>query len=111
MGLAGRTEVRIRAHGTLVSDASNVRNDRVGLAKRSIAADTLVDGAVAKAGRLGKRLIDGCESVASVLGRRVANTLAAVVPIGAIEALVANSADELVTVIADGVMSLVTAGT
>lgn len=106
VGLARSAKVRVGADGALVPDAGDVRDDTVGLAEGAIAADALMDRVKARAHgpSMGERLVDGSEAVAGMVSRGVLDALAAVVPIRAVKALVTNSPDELVTLVADGVM-------
>lgn len=57
--------------------------------------------AVATVDGLGQRLVDGNKAVARVDEPGVLDTVGAIVPVWAVQALVANTIDELVTAIAD----------
>jgi len=105
--LTGSAEVGVVAYGTLEASAHDVRWDSLILAQWAIT----VDASMASEHRLGlrNRVVDGGEAVTSVLERGVCNTSGAVVPVWAVEALVANAVDGLVTAIADGVVANVTA--
>ena len=99
MGLAVLAEVGVVADSALVSDALNVRQVLLVLAQRSIAVDAVV--AVAGVERLGQRLVDGHEAMTGVDELGVLDALRAEVPVGAVQALVADAVDELVAAIAD----------
>jgi hypothetical protein len=99
VGLAVRTEVDVVAHSTLVPGTVDVR--RVALssrAERSITADAHVDslsGRTRSPHARPKRLIDGREAVVRMRCFSVGNAFAAVVPVRAVETLVAHTSDEL----------------
>jgi hypothetical protein len=94
------------ADGALEASAHDVRWDSLVLAQWAIA----VDASVASEHGLGlrDRGVDGSEAVTGVLEGSVRDTGAAVVPVWAVEALVADAVDSLVTAIADGVVANVT---
>lgn len=98
-GLAVGTEVNVIAHGTLVPSPKDVsRIALVSRAERPIAADSNVNGlgsrAVDLVGNL-QGLINGHKAMARVGHPGVGNAVDAVVPVGAVEALVAYTGNEL----------------
>ena len=97
MGLAVGTEVGVMAHGTLVSSTFDIRYAVLVLAERTVTVDTIV--AVAAAHRLRKGLINGNESMPRVDELGALDTLGAEVPIGAVQALVAHTVDELLATV------------
>jgi len=80
--------------GTQGTVAANAEMDRTA---NSTAAD------------LRERLVDGDEAVIRVNKLGIHNAVSAVIPVGAVEALVADASDVPVATIADGVVALVTA--
>lgn len=111
--LALGAEVHIVTNGTLVAVADNVVIARavIVVAQRAIAAYSDVGqsaGDRANVGRL-EWLVDRNEPMAGMnkLGRLVAGR--AIVPVRALKALVPNTADVLLTAIADSVVELVAA--
>jgi hypothetical protein len=107
-GLARSAEVGIVAHSALVANTHDVRLISLVLAQRAVAVDTSV--ASEHRLRLGDRVVDRGEAVTRVLEGCVSDTSAAVVPVGAVQALVANTVDGLVAAIADGVVTNVATG-
>jgi hypothetical protein len=105
--LARRAEVRVVAHSALVADTRDVWLVNLIPAKRTVA----VNARMASEHRLGlgDRVVDGREAVASMLERSLSNARAAVVPVWAVQALVADTKDSLVAAIADGVVANMTA--
>jgi hypothetical protein len=97
--LAVLAEVGVMAHGALVANTLNVRGVLT-VAKGTIAVDAVV--AVTAIERLGERIIDGHEAVARMNVLGALDTIRAVVPIWAVEALVADTVDELIAAIANG---------
>ena len=98
-GLTVGTEVNIMAHGTLVPSPMDVgRIALVSRAERPIAADSNMNGlgswAVDLVGNL-QGLINGHKAMTRVGNPRVGNAVDAVVPVGAVEALVAYTGNEL----------------
>jgi hypothetical protein len=100
VGLAVGTEVGVMADSTLVSDAFNVGKPILVFAERTITEDAVV--AIAAAYRLSQRLIDGNEAVRRVDELGALDALGAEVPVGAVQALVAHTVNELLAAIADG---------
>lgn len=96
-GLAVGTEIEIVTHSTLVADASDVGGYGIrGTAQGSIAADAHVHRLGEKRGvKIRKGLINSCESVVWVHEVSVLGTLGAVIPVGAVEALVTDPSDVL----------------
>jgi hypothetical protein len=94
------------ADGTLVAIASNP--SRVSLAEGPVAVDTLVD--LGAPTGIWDGLINGSESMSGMGDSRVFDAIGAVVPVGAVQALVANPVDILVTSIAKSKMAHVAAG-
>jgi len=105
--LARRAEVRVVAHSALVADTRDVWLVDLIPAERTVA----VDARMASEHRLGlgDRVVDGREAVTSMLERSLSNARAAVVPVWAVQALVADAKDGLVAAIADGVVANMTA--
>lgn len=95
VSLASTAEVGVRADGALVTNASDIGHHRIGRAHGSIAADTLVDGAIPEAGWIRKGVIERREAMALVLLLGLWQAIVAVVPVGAVEALVPDASDEL----------------
>jgi hypothetical protein len=92
-GLAVGAEVRIVANRTLVAHTLDIRLILLVFAKRTVTVDAVV--ARASRDRLGQRLIDWHKTVARVNVLHAQDTLRAVIPVGAVQALVANTIDEL----------------
>jgi len=114
VGFARLAEIGIVADSTLVPIANNVGNVLAGgRAQRTIAANANMGrpagGAVVKASHKLERLIDWNEPVTNMRDRGVLHALVAVVPVGAVQALVTNASDGVLTSIADGVVHLATA--
>lgn len=89
------TKVRIVAHSALVANAPDVRLSGLIIAQRSIAEDAVVNAAGCW-GHL-EVLVHGNETVAGVNQVLVLEALPAVVPIWAVQALVAHAKDGLST--------------
>jgi hypothetical protein len=107
-GFAIGAEVRIVADSTLVSNTSDIIV--LSHTKRTVAADAIMNGsAVTSNAWLAERLIDRNEAVVGVHKASVEDAVSAVVPVRAVEALVADASDELFAAIADGVVDLVPA--
>ena len=96
-GFAIGTEVKVVTDGALVTGATNVRRISLGhRAKRSITADAQMYRLNNRACLdVGQWLVDGSEAVARVHKVRAADAVCAIVPVGAVEALVANTGDVL----------------
>lgn len=114
VGFARLAEIGIVADSTLVPIANNVGNALAGgRAQRTIAANANMGrpagGAVVKPSHKLERLTDWNEPVPNMRARGVFHALVAVVPVGAVQALVTNTSDGVLTPIADGVMHLATA--
>jgi hypothetical protein len=99
VSLAVLAEVGVVTDGTLVADTFNVRQVLLVFAKRPVTVNTIV--AVAAVHRLRQRLVDGNKAVAGMDELGVLHTLTAVIPIRAVQTLVADTVDELVTAITD----------
>jgi hypothetical protein len=113
--LTAGTEVGVVADGALVTITDNVGlPSAVGIAKRSITEDACVTrfAAVPTTQRVqvAEGLVERHEPVAGVDEAGICNARRAVVPIRALETLVADAVDVLVAPIADGIVSGVTAG-
>jgi hypothetical protein len=106
--LTALAEVCIVADDALVSHTLDVRLLRVALAKRTIAIDAVVRDGRGRAAL--EVLVDGSEAVTRMGVASVLVALAAVVEVGAVEALVAHTMNHLVTAIADGGVSEVATG-
>jgi hypothetical protein len=98
--LASLAQVNIMAHGTLVSNATDVVRgaSRSASTDRAIAVNASVDSLLLES--LGdcrklQRLIDGHEAVLGVVLASGRHTLLTIVPIRAFEALVTDTSDEL----------------
>lgn len=107
MGLASGAEVGVGADSALVADPRDVRHDRVRPTQGTVAADALVNGTALELEALGKRLIDRREAVAGMLHMTLGYTVVAVVPVGAVEALVSDTSDEIIAIVTDGIVGLV----
>jgi len=102
------------ADGTLVTITNNVAGVGAGgRAKGSIAADTNMNGSVhgtnTDAAVVLEGFIDRNEAMAGVNEAGVHHATRAVVPVGAVQTLVTNALDALVTAVADGIVELATA--
>lgn len=101
--LAAGTEIGVIADSALVTVAADVQ--RLGGTQRSITVNTVVERGIGKRTcAVDNRLVDGNEAVAWVDELCVWNAGLAVVPVWAVEALVANTIDVLVTTITDGLV-------
>lgn len=114
-GLAAGTEIGVMADGTLVSVTNNVcRVSAVQVAERSVTADAVMTRLLAEStrrcGDISNWLIDGHKSVARVNEVSIDDAAAAVVPVRAVKALVADTVDILVTAITDCVVASIAAG-
>jgi hypothetical protein len=107
--LAVCAEVKVMADRTLVANASDVGGVvLVAGAQGSIAADAHVHRLSTSIGmNISERLVDGCKAVAGVNKGSVDNAFRAVIPVWAVQALVADASDVLVTAITHSVVSLV----
>jgi hypothetical protein len=100
-GLATSTKVNVVAHGTLVPNTTNVR----GMASSScamgaIAADTGMNGLegwVDIGIGFSQRLVNGHKAMLRMHQCGVHNAVTAKIPVGTIEALVADTKNELMT--------------
>ena len=99
VSLAVGAEVGVMAHSTLVSGALDIRYAILVLTERTVTVDTIV--AVAAAHRLGQGLVDRDKAMSRVDELGALDTLGAEVPVGAVEALVAHTIDELLAPIAN----------
>jgi hypothetical protein len=94
--------------GTLVADAADVGGVGVGLGtKRAITADANMNSLRSSSSDVGKVVIDGNEPMVRVDEAGVLVAAGAVVPVRAVQTLVTNAGDILVTAITDGMMKLV----
>jgi hypothetical protein len=103
------------ADSALVSVTFDVCLTTIALvAKRAVTVNAVVACLVAvwssQSGNVIERLVDRDKTMARVNEARVDNTTGAEIPIWAVEALVANAIDVLVTTITDSVMTRVAAG-
>lgn len=102
-GLATGTEISVVTDSALIAVAADVQ--RLRRTQRPITVDTVVERSVRNATCVvDNRLVDGHEAVAWVDELRVGNAGLAVVPVWAVEALVANTVDVLVTAITDSLV-------
>jgi hypothetical protein len=109
-GLAIGTEISVVADSTLVADATDVGWVRfVCCAQGAITADANVNRGRRADRNTRKLLVDGHEAVVRVSEAGVQNAEGAVVPVWAIQTLVANASNVLVTSIADSLVNLVAA--
>jgi len=108
--LARSAEVGVMADSALITITSDIGSRA--RAQRTIAAhsvmDSLVSGTEPEVAGTLNRLVQGNEPVAGVDERGVHLTARAVIPIGTIQALVADALDGLVTTITDRGVDLVT---
>lgn len=100
IGRAGFTvgaEVEIVTNGTLVADTTNIgRRSLRGTAQGTVTANAIVNGMCnIRSVEIGERLVDSSEAMAGVHKVRVLDTFSAIVPVGAVETLVANASDVL----------------
>jgi len=106
--LATSTEVGIVAYSTLVAVSNNIR--RLVVAERSIAVDTIVSRLAKLSGTgIADWFINGYKAMAGVDETRIDNACRTIVPVWAIEALVTDTKDILVTAIADGMVARIAA--
>jgi len=101
--LAVGAEVGVMTHGAFVTNTLDILQDIPVLAERAIAVDTVVAGA--RAPGLGQGLINGHEAVSRVGRLDVNDAFSTVIPIGAVQALVACPIDELFAAIANSGMT------
>lgn len=108
-GLAVCAEVKVMADSTLVANASDVGGIvLVAGAQGSIAANAHVHSlSTSVRVDISERLIDGRKAVVGVDKGSVDNAFRAVIPVWAVQALVADASDVLVTAITNSVVSLV----
>lgn len=108
--LTAGAEVGIVAHGTFEALTNNVGLAGA-VAERAVAADTVVARAIGGTSlSIRKLLVNRNKTVAGVHEARAQDAVCAVVPVRAVHTLVADTTDELVAAIADGVVPLVAAG-
>ena len=105
--LAVLAEVCVVAYSALVASTLDVGKVLLVLAKGPIAVDAVVTATAGK--RLGKGFIDRHEAVTRVDDLSALQALRAVVPVGAIQALVADTIDELVASITHCIVACVAA--
>ncbi len=110
-------EVGVIAHGALVTVTHDVGDEgALGSrgAQRTVAADAVVDGSADVAGlHVGgilQVLVDGHEAVVGVDESRIGDAVGAVVPVRAVQALVADANDSVIAAIADGAVLFGTSG-
>lgn len=94
VGLAVGAEVDVVADGALVANATDVRA-LANRAKRPVAADADMRGLGSYAAEVTQRLVDGYEAMVGVHEARVRDAGTAVIPVRAVQALVANTCDVL----------------
>lgn len=101
-------EVGIMAYGTLISVSNNIRG--LVAAERPIAVDAIV-ASLAKLSSTGIAdwFVNGDKAMAGVDEAGIDNAGRAIVPVGAVEALVTDTKDVLVTTITDGMVARVAA--
>jgi hypothetical protein len=105
--LAVLAEVCVMAYSALVASALDVGKVLLVLAERTIAVDAVM---AATAGEgLSEGLVDGHEAVTRVNDLGALQALRAVVPVGTIQTLVADTVDELVASIAHCIVACVAA--
>jgi hypothetical protein len=108
-GLAIGTEIQVVADRALVSSATNVgRISIASIAKRSITADANMNSCRSAEANIRERLVDRRKSVARMADLDILDAVGTVVPIRAIETLVANAKDVLVTAVTNSVVHVVT---
>jgi hypothetical protein len=108
VSLAVLAEIGVVAHSALVTDTLNVRQVLLVLAQGTVTIDAGV--AVAAVERLGQRFIDWHKTMAGVDVLRALDTVGAVVPVWAVQALVTDAIDELVTSVANGGVADIASG-
>jgi hypothetical protein len=106
MGLAVCAEISVIADRALKADALDVRLLLLVLAEGTIAVDANV--AVAAGNRLSQWLIDGDEAMSRMYVLGALDALGTEVPVRAVQTLVADTVDELLTSIADSGVSYIT---
>lgn len=107
-GLAAGTEISVIADSTLEAVATDVQ--RLRHTQRTITVNTVMESVVcSRACGIDNRIVDGDEAVAWVDELRVWNAGLAVVPVWAVEALMADTIDVLITAIANSLVRKVTA--
>jgi len=97
-------EVGIMTHSTFVSYASDVPRTASVVAERTIAANAEMNSTIVS---WFDAVVDWNETVAGMDEAGIQDTIRAIVPVGAIEALVTNTFDVLVASIANGAVILV----
>jgi hypothetical protein len=94
------------ADGALVANANNEASATLASAQRTIAHDTCVAAEVGPA--ITNWLVYGSKSVSGVSVLSVFDAIAAVVPVRALQALVTNTANVLITAITDSIVADIT---
>ena len=97
MRFAVLAEIGIVANSALVARTLNIREVLLVLAQRSIAVDAIVTAAARK--WLGERLVDRDEAMTRVNDVSTLQALGTVIPVWAVQALVTDAIDELVTAV------------
>ena len=87
------TEVQVVADSALVADTSNIGAARFAGTKRSITIDAIID--LLNSFDLSDRLVQCSKSVSRVGAVSLADTIRTIVPVRAIQALVANAQNSL----------------
>jgi hypothetical protein len=101
--LAAGTEISVVTDSALIAVTADIQ--RLRCTQRSVTVNTVVERGIRRRSCVvANRLVDGDEAVAWVDELRVGNAGLAVVPVWAVEALVADTIDVLVTAIADGLV-------
>jgi hypothetical protein len=102
------TEVSVVANGALEAHSLDVGQIFLVFAERTITVDAIM--AHSSVVGLGERLVDGNEPMAGMDELGILDALRAEIPVGAVEALVANAVDELLASIAHGRVTNMSAG-
>ena len=100
VSLAILAEVGVMANSALVANALNIRQVLLVGAERPIAIDAVV--AVTSVERLGQGFVNWNKAVAGVDELGVLDAVGTIVPVGAVQAFMADAIDELVTAVAYG---------
>jgi hypothetical protein len=111
-GLTASTEIGVVADGALVPVSLDIGLGAI-LAKRAVAVNTVVACLATVQSRQScsvcERLVDWYEAVSRMNEVGIRNAGRAEVPVWAVEALVTNTIDVLITTITNGIMASVTA--
>jgi len=91
--LAVRTEISVVTNGALVAVTSNPVSVHLVFTKRAVAVDTVMDQSIL--GRSGNGFVDWYKAVSMMVVAGALDTSTTVIPIGAVQTLVANSIDRL----------------